>query len=212
MGSVFGHDAEEFARLAAAMEACGVVAVELNLSCPHAEGLGAEIGQDPEAVAEISARGQARRPSPRVVKITPNVAEPETIAGAAERAGADAIVAINTVRALAIDVELRRPVLAHGLGGLGGPAIKPIGLACVWKVAEKVRIPIVGVGEISSARDAPRYLMAGASALEVGTAVLHGGAAVFGSLARDLGALLEELGLGSVRESVGLAHAARQAH
>lgn len=212
VGSVFGRDAEEFARLAESMERCGVVAVELNLSCPHAEGLGAEIGQDPAAVADITGAVRRAVRVPVWVKITPNVAEPETIALAAERAGADAIVAINTVRALAIDVELRRPVLAHGLGGLSGPAIKPIGLACVWKVAERVRIPIVGVGGISTARDALEYLMAGASALEVGTAVLHGGAAVFGTLPRDLASLLDELGLPSVRASVGLARSGRQAH
>jgi dihydroorotate dehydrogenase (NAD+) catalytic subunit len=206
VGSVFGHDADEFARLARAIAATGVVAVELNLSCPHAEGLGSELGQDPEQVAEITRAVKRAVGVPVWVKITPNVAAPEEIAAAAEAAGADAITAINTVRALAIDSTLRRPTLAHGLGGLSGPAIKPIGLACVWNIYERVRVPIVGVGGISSAEDALEYVLAGASALQVGTAVALEGIEVFGRLARELGALLEARGVGRLAELVGAAH------
>jgi dihydroorotate dehydrogenase (NAD+) catalytic subunit len=210
VGSVFGHDAPEFARLAREMEATGVMAVELNLSCPHAEGLGSEVGQDPSLVREVTRAVKEAVKVPIWVKITPNVAEPEAVAAAAEAGGADAITAINTVRALAIDVELRRPVLAHGLGGLSGPAIKPVGLACVWKVFERVHIPIVGVGGIQSGRDALEYLMAGASALQVGTAVAFEGVAVFGKLARELDGLLDELGFPDPAAAVGVAHGRRQ--
>lgn len=206
VGSVFGHDAAEFAGLARSMESTGVEAVELNLSCPHAEGLGSEIGQDPKEVRAITHAVKAAVHVPVWVKITPNVAAPEEIAAAAEEAGADAITAINTVRALAIDPTLRRPVLAHGLGGLSGPAIKPVGLACVWKVFERVRIPVIGVGGISTASDALEYLLAGASALQVGTVVAFEGISVFGRLVAGLDALLGAQRVAKLSEVIGAAH------
>jgi dihydroorotate dehydrogenase (NAD+) catalytic subunit len=212
VGSVFGHDAEEFALVARSLLAADVQAIELNLSCPHAEGLGSEIGQDPAEVEKITRAVKQAVNCPVWVKITPNATDPAEIATAAERAGADAITAINTVRALAIDVDLHRPVLAHGLGGLSGPAIKPIGLACVWKVFERVRIPIVGVGGIGSGRDALEYLLAGASAVQVGTAVAFSGIGVLGRIAQELGSELDRLGLAGVADAVGKAHPARQAH
>ncbi len=206
VGSIFGHDAPEFAGLARAMGATGVLAIELNLSCPHAEGLGSEIGQDPELVREITRAVKQAVELPVWVKITPNTADPAEIAQAAEAAGADAITAINTVRGLAIDPELKRPVLAHGTGGLSGPAIKPVGLACVWKIWEKVHIPIVGVGGIFTARDALEYLEAGASAVQLGTAIAYEGIGLFGRLPGELSALLDQLGFDSVSAAVGAAH------
>jgi dihydroorotate dehydrogenase (NAD+) catalytic subunit len=122
--------------------------------------------------------------------------------------GASAVSAINTLRALAIDVHLRRPVLSHGLGGLSGPAIKPVGLACVWQIFEKVTIPVIGVGGIASAQDALEYVMAGARALEVGTQVTFDGIGVFGRLATDLSRLLDELGFARLEDAVGVAHRA----
>ncbi|MGI0052864.1 MAG: nitronate monooxygenase, partial [Thermoplasmata archaeon] len=118
----------------------------------------------------------------------------------------------NTLRALSIDVLLRRPTLSHGLGGLSGPAIKPVGLACVWKIREEVRIPIVGVGGISSARDVAEYLYAGASAVEIGTAIAVEGIDLFRRITDELGALLDSLGIARVEEAVGIAHPGRQAH
>ncbi len=212
VGSLFGHDAAEFARLAGRMEATGVVALELNLSCPHAEGLGSEVGQDPDRVREITRAVRAAVRCPVWVKITPNAAAPEELARAAEEGGADAITAINTVRGMAIDPTLRRPVLAHGLGGLSGPAIKPIGLACVWKIWEAVRIPVVGVGGIGSASDVVEYLLAGATAVQIGTAVAFEGIGLFGRIAGELPALLDSLGFDGPAAAVGAAHAGRQPH
>jgi dihydroorotate dehydrogenase (NAD+) catalytic subunit len=209
IGSIFGGDAAEFERLARRMEATGVVALELNLSCPHAEGYGTEIGSDPADVKEVVGAVVRAVHIPVIAKITPNTPDAAALAVAAERAGATAISAINTVRALAIDTNLRRPVLAHGLGGLSGPAIKPVGLACVWQIYEKVSVPIIGVGGISNVEDAVEYLMAGARALEVGTAVTHGGIEVFGRLAAGLSARLDELGFASVADAVGVAHSAK---
>ncbi len=211
IGSVFGGSAEEFALLASRLAATGVVALELNLSCPHAEGYGTEVGGTPEAVEEIVRAVTRAVHLPVIAKITPNTSDPAALARAAEKGGAAAVSAINTLRALAIDVRLRRPVLAHGLGGLSGPAIKPVGLACVWQIAGAVRIPIVGIGGIASAEDALEYLMAGASAVEVGTQVAFDGIRVFGALADGLGRLLDDLGIPSVGEAVGLARASAAA-
>jgi dihydroorotate dehydrogenase (NAD+) catalytic subunit len=205
IGSVFGGSAEEFASLAGRMAATGVAALELNLSCPHAEGYGTEVGGTPEAVGEIVRAVRQAVRIPVIAKITPNTSDPAALAVAAERAGANAVSAINTLRALAIDVRLRRPVLAHRLGGLSGAAIKPVGLACVWQICEKVSVPVIGIGGISTAEDALEYLMAGATAVEVGTAVAFEGVQVFGKLAHELSSLLDELGLPSARSAVGLA-------
>ncbi len=164
IGSIFAGDPEEFARLAVRMAATGVVALELNLSCPHAEGFGTEVGGTPENVEKVVRAVTKAVTIPVIAKITPNTGDAAGLALAAERGGASAVSAINTLRAIAIDVHLRRPVLSHGLGGLSGPAIKPVGLACVWQIFEKVKIPVIGVGGIASAQDALEYVMAGARA------------------------------------------------
>ncbi len=206
IGSIFGGTAEEFARLAREMAATGVRALELNLSCPHAEGFGTEIGSDPRDVDEVVRAVVREVKIPVIAKITPNAADPAALAAAAENAGARAISAINTVRALSIDPTLMRPVLAHGIGGLSGPAIKSVGLAAVWQIRQRVRVPIVGVGGISSGADVLEYVLAGACAVEIGTAVAHEGVRVFGRLAQELDQLLSKKGVSSLRELVGGAH------
>ena len=208
IGSIFGGTADEFAQLAVRMASTGVVALELNLSCPHAEGFGTEIGSTPEDVEKVVRAVTQAVSIPVIAKITPNTADAAGLARAAERGGAAAVSAINTLRALAIDVRLRRPILAHGLGGLSGPAIKPVGLACVWQIFEKVSIPVIGVGGIATARDALEYVMAGARAVEVGTQVTFDGIGVFGRLAGELSALLDELGFARLEDAVGIAHRA----
>jgi dihydroorotate dehydrogenase (NAD+) catalytic subunit len=206
IGSVFGGDADEYAELAYRMAGTGVGAIELNLSCPHAEGLGSDLGEDPKEVEAVTRAVRARVTVPVIVKITPNTADPVALAQAAERGGASAISAINTLRAISIDVRLRRPTLSHGLGGLSGPAIKPVGLACVWQIYPKVSIPVVGVGGIRTAEDVLQYVMAGARAVELGTAVALDGIQVFSKLGRDLPALMGELGIERIADVVGAAH------
>lgn len=206
VGSVFAGTAEEFARLSARIAETGVEAVELNLSCPHAEGFGTEVGSTPEDVERIVRASVRAVHVPVIAKITPNSADPAALALAAERGGAAAISTINTLRGLAVDTTLRRPVLAHGLGGLSGPAIKSVGLACVWQVYEKVRIPIIGIGGIRTADDALEFLMAGARAVEVGTAITFDGVELFGRLMSDLSARLDALGIPRVEDAVGVAH------
>ncbi len=209
IGSVFAGDADEFARLAVRMEATGVAALELNLSCPHAEGFGTEVGSDPANVEGIVRAVVRAVRVPVIAKITPNTSDPAGLAAAAERGGAAAVSAINTLRGLAIDLRLRRPVLSHGLGGLSGAAIKPVGLACVWQIFERVSIPVIGVGGISTPEDALEYVMAGARALEVGTAVAFEGIGVFGRLAKGLSELLDGLGIRRLDDVVGVAHQTR---
>ena len=203
---MFGADADEFAVLAARMESAGVLAIELNLSCPHAKGLGSEIGQDPDQVRKVVAAVKRAVKIPVIAKITPNHFDVASLAAAAESAGADAVSAINTVRALAIDVQLRRPVLAHGLGGLSGPAIKPVGLACVWQIYERVKIPIVGVGGIETADDVIEYILAGARAVELGTAVAFEGIGVFTRLVKELSGRLDSLRVSRLEDLIGAAH------
>lgn len=209
VGSVFGAGPDEFAALSREMERAGVISVELNLSCPHAKGYGSEIGQDPEALSEVVRAVKGAVKVPVWAKLTPNTHDPAGLAEAAVLAGADAISAINTVRALSIDPVLLRPTLSHGFGGLSGPAIKPVGLACVWQIFERVKVPIVGIGGISTARDAFEYVLAGASAVEVGTALSTHGDALFREIISGLEASLAEHGFASLREAVGAAHRTR---
>lgn len=181
--SIFGGTPEEFAEVAGwfAGKAAGF---ELNLSCPHAEGYGAAIGSDP-ALVEACTRSVSRFGAPTWVKLTPNVTDITVIGKAAERGGATAIVAINTVKAMRISTELRRPVLGNRFGGLSGSAVFPVAVRCVYELYEAVKIPIVGCGGVASADNVIEMMMAGARAVEIGSAV-QGDVAVFAKIAGEL--------------------------
>lgn len=207
IGSVYARDAEEYASVASTMAGYGVAGVELNLSCPHAKGLGTEIAQDPQAVQEITRAVKEAVSVPVFSKLSPNVSDIASFARAAEAGGADGVVAINTVKAMAIAPELRLPVLANRFGGLSGPAIRPIGVRAVYDIFEKVDIPVVGVGGIDSGRAALEYIMAGAKAVQIGTAVAGQGLGVFERVTKELASLLEDAGFHGVEEAVGVAHA-----
>ena len=207
IGSVFGKDAEEYAAVAAKMSIYGVKAIELNLSCPHAKGLGTEIAQDAAAVRDFTRAVKDVVDIPVFPKLSPNVQDIATFAIAAEEGGADGIVAINTLKAMAITPELKMPSLANKYGGLSGPAIRSIGVRAVYDICEKVHIPVIGVGGVGSGRDALEYIMAGACAIQIGTAILSRGLGVFNEVAKEMGLLLEEAGFRSVPEAIGVAHA-----
>lgn len=209
VGSVFGGTAEEIAEVARRMGQAGADAIELNLSCPHAKGLGAEIGSSPESVELICKRAKETSGVPIFAKLTPNTSSIAELALAAERGGADGIVAINTLKAMAISAEARRPVLGNLVGGLSGPAIKPVGLRCVYEIFEAVKIPVIGVGGVTTGRDAVEYIMAGARAVQIGTGVWLRGPQVFKLVCDELRTLMKELGYGSVSEMVGVAHPGR---
>jgi dihydroorotate dehydrogenase (NAD+) catalytic subunit len=206
IGSIFGKDVDEFTRLAVKMEDFGADAVELNLSCPHAEGLGFEIGADPKNVEEITEGVKGSLSIPVFPKLTPNVKDVVELADAAAKGGADGVVAINTVRAMAISPEARMPILANKIGGLSGTAIRPIGVRCVYEIWKEVPIPVIGVGGISSGMDAMEYLMAGASAVQIGSGVWIGGPEVFASVCKEIEEFLERNGHSSLNDVLGAAH------
>ena len=207
--SVFGYTAEEYATVARKAAEAGADAVELNVSCPHVKKTGSEIGQDPKILAEVVAKIKAAIRKPVIVKLSPNVADIAEIAKAAVKAGADALTAINTVKAMAIDAETQMPVLSNFKGGLSGPAIKPIALRCVYDIFEaEVKVPILGCGGITDWRDAVEFLLAGASAVQVGTGVALEEPSVFQAINKGLQSYLKKKGYRSVKEIVGLSHQA----
>jgi dihydroorotate dehydrogenase (NAD+) catalytic subunit len=167
--SIFGGDPAEFALVASWFKG-KVAGFELNLSCPHAEGYGASIGTDPKLVKACT-RAVSESGVPTWVKITPNVTDITTIGKAAEEGGASAIVAINTVKAMRISTGIRRPVLGNRYGGLSGSAMFPIAVRCVYELYESCSIPIIGCGGIGTADNVIEMMMAGASAVEIGSAV-----------------------------------------
>jgi dihydroorotate dehydrogenase (NAD+) catalytic subunit len=206
VGSVYGKDAAEYALVARRMAEAGVPAIEMNLSCPHAKGLGTEIAQSEEAVQEFTRAVKDAVDVPVFPKLSPNVADIASFAVAAERGGADGIVAINTVKAMTISPELRMPILANRYGGLSGPAIRAIGVRAVYDIYEKVDIPVIGVGGIDSGHAALEYIMAGASAVQIGTAIVDQGLSVFERVTKEMGSLLEDVGFKNVADAVGVAH------
>ncbi|MEM0155099.1 MAG: dihydroorotate dehydrogenase [Thermoplasmataceae archaeon] len=203
IGSIFGADAEEFSNLAKKMASYGVSGIELNLSCPHVKGVGQEIGSDPDLVESIVGEVKRSVNIPVFAKLSPNVSDIMELAKAADRA--DALVLINTVRAMAIDVYARRPVLSNVYGGLSGPAIKPVGLRYVYEVKKETGKEIIGVGGIQSAEDTLEYIMAGASCVEIGTALHTGGRSVFRAISRDLENLMASEKLDSISDTIGMA-------
>lgn len=206
IASIFGADADEFCRLASKMENGGASAVELNLGCPHAKGYGAQLGQDRDLVKDITAAVKGAVKVPVLVKVTPNITDITDIARAVEEGKGDGIVAINTVRAMAIDIEAARPVLHNRIGGLSGPAVKAVGVAAIWRIYEAVKIPVIGVGGISSGADAIEYIMAGAKAVQVGTAVWRDGPEVFGRMNTEISTFMDAHGYQGVADMVGVAH------
>ena len=206
IGSIFGANAREFSALARKMERFGASALELNLSCPHAKGYGAQLGQDPGMTRKITAAVKAAVRIPVFVKLTPVVASISAIGKAAEAGGADGLSAVNTLRGMAIELGLCRPVLGHGTGGYSGPGIKPVGVACVYELYDAVKIPIIGMGGISTGEDAAEYLMAGASALQVGSIVYKKRDRTFRDLCRELDRFLSARKYRSTRALTGMAH------
>jgi dihydroorotate dehydrogenase (NAD+) catalytic subunit len=170
--NVFGYCTEDYLEVLRALEDHeGLAGYELNVSCPNTQHGGIYFSSDPALLAEVvTAAKRVARKRPLVVKLSPNVAAIEPLAKAAEESGANAISLVNTFVALAIDAHTRQPRIGAGCGGLSGPAIKPIALRMVWQAAKAVKIPVVGLGGIASGTDAAEFLIAGASAVEVGTA------------------------------------------
>lgn len=202
--SIFGGTAEEFAFLAERLSDVAD-AFELNLSCPHAKGYGMEIGQKLENVYEVVKAVKEATDKPVIAKLTPNTDDITKLGLAAERAGADAVSAINTLKAIAIDVYARRPILSNKVGGYSGPGVKPVALRTVYDLARTLDIPVIGIGGITTWKDAVEFLLAGASALQIGTAVFLRGWKVFREISEGIERYLEREGFSSVKDIVGLA-------
>jgi dihydroorotate dehydrogenase (NAD+) catalytic subunit len=184
--NVFGYAIEDYVEVVSALEGEeGLAGYELNVSCPNTKHGGIFFSADEALLGQLVEAIRARTRRPLIVKLSPNVARIEPIARAAERAGADAVSLVNTFIGLAIDPHTRRPRIGAGFGGVSGPAIKPIALRMVYEAAKAVRIPVIGLGGISTGLDAAEFLIAGASAVQVGTATFWDPAAV-SRIAREL--------------------------
>jgi dihydroorotate dehydrogenase (NAD+) catalytic subunit len=171
LANVCGETIEEYAEVARVLsEAPGISGLEINISCPNVKVGGMAFGADPRTTHTVVSAVRKATRLPVIPKLSPNVTDIALCARAAHEAGADALSCINTLLGLAIDVEQRRPKLAFGTGGLSGPAIRPVAVRMVWQVARAVPIPVIGIGGISCANDALEFLIAGASAVEIGTA------------------------------------------
>ena len=204
--SIFGFSSEEFVIVAKAAAEMGADALELNVSCPHIKKAGAEIGCDPLFLREIVELVKKQINIPIIVKLTPNVANICEIAIAAEKAGADAITAVNTLKAMAINVDTCRPILANKFGGLSGPAIKPVALRCVYEIYRAVNIPIIGCGGITTWQDAVEFILAGSSAVQIGTAIAFKNLEIFNSIIRGIDKYLEQKNFNNIKEIIGLSH------
>lgn len=201
--NVSGSAPEDYAKCAACLaELPRIPAIELNISCPNVKNGGMAFGVTPEGAASVVKAVRAAWPRTLIVKLSPNVTDIAEIARAAEAEGADALSLINTLMGMAVDVEKRRPLLSIGTGGLSGPAVKPVALRMVWQVARAVGIPVIGLGGIASATDALEFLIAGASAVQIGTAnFLDPQVSV--KVVRGIDRWLDEHGCSNVKEIVG---------
>ncbi len=200
--SIAGRTSEEFVQMAARLDGLdGVAAIELNISCPNVSG-GVDLGTDPVMCEKVVAGCRAACSVPIVAKLTPNVTRIQEIARAAEAGGADAISAINTCLGMAVDWRRRRPMLGNVMGGLSGPAIKPIALRIVYQIAHAVATPVIGIGGIANTDDVMEFVVAGATAVQIGTANFYNPTAAM-TILDQLPAAVAELGATSVAAIVG---------
>ncbi len=204
--SIYGSSPEEYSIVAKKLLKLNPIAFELNLSCPHVREVGSLIGQDPEMVYKVVNLVKSSVNVPVFAKLSPNVTNVMEIARSAVKAGVDGIVAINTVMAMAIDVDLRKPVLGNIYGGLSGPAIKPIAIKIVYDLFENFNVPIIGVGGICDWRDAVEFLLAGARAVQIGSGILWRGLDIFGEVLNGLRKYMLDNGFKCVEEIVGAGH------
>jgi dihydroorotate dehydrogenase (NAD+) catalytic subunit len=169
--NIYGRRTEEYAELAARLEDIdGVSGIEVNISCPNVKSGGMAFGAYPQSAADVVRAIRKQTTKPLMIKLSPNVTDITEIAKSVETEGADSISLINTITGMAVDIETRRPKLANITGGLSGPAIKPVALRMVWQVVQTVKVPVIGIGGIMTAKDALEFLIAGAVAVQVGTA------------------------------------------
>jgi dihydroorotate dehydrogenase (NAD+) catalytic subunit len=203
IANVFGYAEEDYLEVVRALEdADGIAAYELNVSCPNTKHGGIFFSSDPSSLAELVRQVRAVAKRPLIVKLSPNVASIRPFVRAAEEAGADAVSLVNTFISLAIDIQSRTPRIGAGFGGLSGPAIKPIALRMVYEAAQATKMPVIGLGGIANGEDAAEFLIAGARAVQVGTASFADPKAVQ-KIARQLNEVVRRLGVSNVADLVG---------
>ena len=200
--NINGNVQEDYAYLAEVLDASGVAGIEVNISCPNTRHGCMAFGVIAQTAAEVTAAVKAKTKLPVIVKLSPNVTDITEIARAVEAAGADAVSLINTLVGMAIDTRTWKPVLGNVVGGLSGPAVKPVALRMVWQTAQAVKIPVIGMGGITTANDAVEFLLAGASAIAIGTANFVNPQAI-SDIAAGLTSYLELRQLGNVSQLVG---------
>ncbi len=203
--NIAGETTSDYAKLASVLDGvAGISGLEVNISCPNIKAGGAEFGTDPRSAARVTAAVRAVTSLPLLVKLTPNTGDIVGVAVAVAEAGADGLSLINTIKGMAIDINRRRPLLGSITGGLSGPAIKPVALAMVYEVAGRVDLPIVGCGGITCASDAIEFIMAGASAIQVGTASFANPRAPLDVL-EGIERFMEKEGIEDIAELIGAA-------
>jgi dihydroorotate dehydrogenase (NAD+) catalytic subunit len=202
IASIVGATADEFVEVAQGLS--GAAAYELNVSCPHAKGYGMQLGTDCGLVTQITKAVKDATKAPVWVKLTPNVTDIRDIGIAAQEGGADAVVAINTLKAMAIDLETGYPILGNINGGLSGPAIKPVAIKCVYDLYSELDIPVIGAGGISNWADAVEFMMAGATAVAIGSAV-YDDIGVFASVSMGISDYMDRHHL-TLEDLIGLSH------
>ncbi|MGE5551645.1 MAG: dihydroorotate dehydrogenase [Bacteroidota bacterium] len=204
--NINGRTAGEYAALAARLDGvAGIAALEVNISCPNVKEGGIAFGADPALAAAVTKAVRAATTLPLIVKLSPNVTDITTIAAAVADEGADILSLINTLLGMEINLCTRRPALANVTGGLSGPAVRPVALRMLWQVYQRVKLPLIGMGGIASGEDAVAFMMAGASAVAVGTAALVN-PGIHQTVVEGIRSFLVEEEFASVKEIVGLAH------
>lgn len=204
--SLVGSSDKEFPLLIKKFDQLNIIGYEINLSCPHVAKMGMEVGDDPEMVYRIVKSTKACTSKPVFVKVGIGNADMLSIASTAKNAGADGITAINTLRAMTIDIETGMPILSNKIGGLSGKPIKPLAIRCIYEISKHVRIPVIGCGGIFTWEDAVEVMLAGASAVQLGSVIAYQGLTIFNTICVGIKNYLERKNLKNVMEIVGLAH------
>ena len=206
MISLVGSSEKEFSKMVKVFDSLKIIGYEINLSCPHVSKMGMEVGDDPEAVNKIVRAVRMNTIKPISVKVGVGSIDVVELARVAIEAGANIITAINTLRAMSIDIETMMPVLSNLIGGLSGNAIKPIGIRCVYEISKKLQVPVIGCGGVSSWQDVIEYMIAGASAVQIGSILGSSGPKIFTHITKDLKKYVEKKGLRNISELIGIAH------
>ena len=204
--SLVGSSEKEFSKMVKAFDALNILGYEINLSCPHVSKMGMEVGDDPEAVNKIVKTVRMNTNKPISVKVGVGSIDVVELARVAVDAGADIITAINTLRAMSIDIETMMPILSNRIGGLSGNAIKPIGIRCVYEISKKLEVPVIGCGGVSSWKDVVEYMIAGASAVQIGSVLGSRGPKIFNQITTGLKKYVEKKQLKNIGEIIGISH------